>query len=439
MIRTMKRSITLGLAAIGMLGLVSAIAAEIPTAKAEREGMSSTRLARVAEMNDRYTSEGKIAGTLTAVVRNGKIVHQSASGVKGANDPRAIEMNDLFRIYSMTKPITATAAMQLYEAGKFQLTDPVSKFVPELKNLTVMKEGRIVPAQREMTMQQLLSHTAGLSYGFDPNDPVDQAYGTADLWGSIDLDDFAARLAKLPLMFEPGERWHYSVAVDVTGLVVQRVSGQDFDDYLKEHIFDPLDMKDTFFQVPEDKLDRFLPNHALDPETGRAVAMPGDQTLPGVASCSAMCDYTDVTLYSGGGGLVSTLRDYVRFAEAMRDGELDGVQILSPKTVNFMRANHLPAAISNGGGSGEQPNLVGAPLGGFGFGLGFGVVTDTPANGIIGSAGQYYWGGAAGTVFWIDPVENVVVVSMMQLMGGWPSYRPDLRVATYQSLLESYE
>jgi CubicO group peptidase (beta-lactamase class C family) len=441
MMRTTRRLIILGFAAIGGLGMVAGFAAEIPTAKAEREGMSSQRLERVAAMNDRYTSEGKIAGTLTAVVRNGKIVLQSASGMKGANDPRPIEMDDLFRIYSMTKPITAAAAMQLYEAGKFQLTDPVSKFVPELKNLTVMKEGRVVPVQREMTMQQLLNHTAGLSYGFDPNNPVDQAYGAADLWGSIDLDDFAARLGKLPLMFEPGEQWHYSVAVDVTGLVVQRLSGQDFDDYLKEHIFDPLDMKDTFFQVPEGKLDRFLPNHVLDPQTGRAVAMPSDQALPGgvSASCSAMCDYTDVTLYSGGGGLVSTLRDYVRFAEAMRDGELDGAQILSPKTIKFMRANHLPAAISSGGGSGEQPILGGASLGGFGFGLGFGVVTDTSANGVIGSAGQYYWGGAAGTVFWIDPVENLVVVSMMQLMGGWPSYRPDLRVATYQSLLDSYE
>jgi len=420
---------------------LSLYAKEIPTASPEREGMSSERLQHVAAMNDRYTGPGKIAGTLTAIVRNGKIVHQSASGKKGADDERGIEMDDLFRIYSMSKPITATAAMQLYEQGKFHLTDPVSKFIPELKNLTVRKNGRVVPVQNQMTMQQLLSHTTGLSYGFDANDPVDQAYQKADLWSSKDLDDFIAKVAELPLMFEPGDRWHYSIAVDVTGLVVQRLSGQSFDAYLQEHIFDPLDMKDTFFQVPQDKMDRFLPNHFLNPQDGKAVALdPTGIGMPGFESCGAMCNYEEVTLYSGGGGLVSTLRDYVRFAEAMRDGELNGVRILSPKTVAYMRANHLPASIAAAGGSGEQPNLNDiTQLGGFGFGLGFGVVTDTTASGTIGSAGQYYWGGAAGTVFWIDPVENIVVVSMMQLMGGWPSYRPDLRVATYQSLVESYE
>ena len=402
--------------------------------------MSSERLERVAEMNDRYTDAGKIPGTLTAVVRNGRIVHQSASGRKTV-DGEAIEMDDLFRIYSMTKPITATAVMQLYEQGKFQLTDPVAKFIPELASLKVMKNGQIVPAQKQMTMQQLLSHTTGLSYGFDPNDPVDQAYQKADLWSSVDLDEFIARVTELPLKFEPGERWHYSIAVDVTGLVVQRLSGQSFDEYLREHIFEPLDMRDTFFQVPADKMDRFLPNHYLDPQTGKPVKFDPDNPggLPGFESCDAMCNYEEVTLFSGGGGLVSTLRDYVRYAEAMRDGELDGVRILSPKTVAYMRANHLPASTVASGNSGEQPNLAGQPLGGFGFGLGFGIVADTAGQGVIGSTGQYYWGGAAGTVFWIDPVEDIVVVSMMQLMGGWPSYRPDLRVATYQAIVDSRE
>ena len=418
---------------------LSVSAQELPTAKPEREGMSAERLQRVAQMNDRYTSAGKIAGTLTAVVRNGKIVHASASGQKSATDDRPIEIDDLFRIYSMSKPITAVAAMQLYEQGKFQLTDPVSKFIPELKDLKVMKNGKVVPAQNQMTMQQLLNHTAGLSYGFDPNDPVDQAYQKADLWGAKDLDEFIAKVAELPLKFEPGEQWHYSIAVDVTGLVVERLSGQSFDAYLKEHIFDPLDMTDTFFEVPEGKTDRFLPNHFLNPQDGKAVVMDGGQGIPGFEHCGAMCDFENVTLYSGGAGLVSTLRDYVRFAEAMRDGELDGVRILSPKTVNYMSSNHLPSAIASGRGSGEQPNLVGDALGGFGFGLGFGIVTDTAANGAMGSAGQYYWGGAAGTVFWIDPVEDIVVVSMMQLMGGWPSYRPELRVATYQALTETNE
>ena len=223
----MRLNILIAVCLLMMPGLV--LAGELKVVKGEREGMSDERLSRVSAMNDRYTVDGKIAGTLTAVVRNGKIVHHSKSGVKGTDDDRPIEMDDLFRIYSMSKPITAAAAMQLYEKGKFQLTDPVSKFVPELANLKVRKNGKLVPVQRQMTMQHLLSHTAGLSYGFDPNDPVDQAYVKANLWASKDLDEFAVKLSKLPLMFEPGEKWHYSVAVDVTGLVVQRLSGQPFD------------------------------------------------------------------------------------------------------------------------------------------------------------------------------------------------------------------
>ena len=428
--------------AAAALSIASAYAGELRSVRAESEGMSSARLALVDAMNHRYTDTGKIAGTATAILRNGKIVHQSAAGVKGVNDPRPIAMDDLFRIYSMTKPITAAAAMQLYEQGKFQLTDPVSKFIPELKNLQVYRSGELVAVQREMTMQQLLNHTAGFSYGFDAANPVDKMYIDADLWAARDLDDFIARVAKLPLMFEPGERWHYSVAVDVTGAVVERLSGQRLDNYLAEHLFAPLDMRDTFFAVPADKADRLLPNHLLDRATGKPIDMAEAQKTSGAPnllfrSCRAMCDYENVTLFSGGGGLVSTLRDYVRFAEAMRTGSLDGVRILSPKTIAYMSQNHLPASISAAGRSGEQPNLGGNALPGFGFGLGFGVVTDTAAQGVIGSPGQYYWGGAAGTVFWIDPVERIVVVSMMQLMSGWPSYRPDLRVATYQAINQS--
>ena len=289
-----------------------------------------------------------------------------------------------------------------------------------------------------MTMQQLLTHTTGLSYGFDPNDQVDQAYLKADLFSAENLDEFIARVAELPLKFEPGDQWHYSIAEDVTGLVIQRISGQPFNEYLKEHLFEPLDMKDTFFEVPPEKLGRLLPNHFVNPSTGKAVIDSKDLNPIWFGGCFALCNYEEVSLYSGAAGLVSTLRDYIRFAEAMRDGELGGVRILSPKTVAFMRTNHLDASIISSN-SGEQPNLVGQPLGGFGFGLGFGIVTNTAAQGVVGSVGQYYWGGAAGTVFWIDPVEDLVVVSMMQLMGGWPSYRPDLRVATYQAIIETNE
>ena len=408
-------------------------AKSLSNTKPERVGMSSERLQRMSEMSQRYVDEGRVAGIVNIVARNGKVVHFQATGNKGIDDPRPLQKDDLFRIYSMTKPITATALMQLYEQGKFHLSDPVHKFVPELKDVQVLNEdGELVPVERPMTMQQLLTHTTGMSYGFNPiNDPVDKLYVDAKLWAAKDLDDFAAKLAELPLKFQPGARWHYSVAVDVTGLVVQRLSGQRFDEYLAEHIFAPLGMRDTFFAVPEAKAERFLPNHIMNPQTGEMITIPNDNS-------DAMRDYFNVSLFSGGGGLVSTAMDYMRFAEAMRNGgELDGVRILGAKTVDYMSTNHLNASIS-AGGNGETPALNGA-LRGFGFGLGFGLVVDPTAGGVIGSVGEFNWGGAAGTVFWIDPVEEIVVVSMIQLMSSpWP-LRSDLKVATYQALIDSYQ
>jgi CubicO group peptidase (beta-lactamase class C family) len=429
----MNRLLVLFLATFGLLVSAIANAKPLPTVKAERQGMSTERLQRITDLTQQYVDEGKLAGVITMVARRGKIIHFEAVGSKGAGDDTPLEKDDLFRIYSMTKPITATAMMQLYEQGKFHLSDPVSKFVPELKDLKVLNaEGELEPVKSEMTMQQLLTHTTGLSYGFNPgNDPVDKLYAEAEIWKAKDLDDFATQLGKMPLKFHPGDQWHYSVAVDVTGLVVQRLSGQFFDEYLAEHIFEPLEMVDTFFAVPDAKVDRFLPNHYIDPKTGKLTQLPagGD---------AAMQNYREVTLFSGGGGLVSTTMDYMRWAEMMRNGgELDGVRILGPKTVKYMAANHLDASMT-AGGTGEQPTL-GTPLRGFSFGLGFGLVTDTAASGVMGSVGEFNWGGAAGTVFWIDPVEELVVVGMIQLMGSPYSFRSDLKVATYQALNESLE
>ncbi len=415
------------------LTCLQAFAKPLPETRPEREGMSSERLERVTEVANGLVDEGKLAGVITLVARNGRVVLESAVGDRSAADTTPLRADDLFRIYSMTKPITATAAMQLYEQGKFHLDDPVEKFVPEFANLKVHSEdGEPVPAEKKMTMLHLLTHTGGLSYGFNPQDPVDQAYGAAKIWEARDLDHFAEVVAELPLMFEPGGRWHYSIAVDVTGLVVQRISGQPFDEYLEEHIFAPLGMDDTFFEVPEAKRDRFLANHFWNAQEGKLVPLPASQ--PGVA----MSDYQNVTLFSGGGGLVSTAMDYMKFAEAMRAGGTYNKQrILSPKTVNYMTRNHLPASVTSGG-SGENP-LASQNERGFGFGLGFGLRTDAVKGGVVGSAGEFSWGGAAGTVFWIDPVEEVVVVSMIQLMGSPWSLRRNLQVATYQSLTESYE
>ena len=349
-------------------------------------------------------------------------------------------MDDIFRIYSMTKPITAVAVMQLYEQGKFHLADPVSKFVPESKDLNVYDDGVIRPAKREMTMRHLLTHTAGFAYGLSEDHPVDKMYADASIFAAEDLDEFVVRLARLPLMFDPGEDWQYSVAVDVTGLVVQRLSGQPFDEYLRENIFEPLDMVDTSFSVPPDKLHRLVPNHVFDPETNKAMSMDRAKELFGpyrlmFEDCRATCDFENVTLYSGGAGLVSTLRDYLRFALALRNGELDGTRILSPKTLNYMRMNHLP---SIRGRSNIVDPINRDPMPGIAWGLGFALVTDPVGQGVMGSVGEYYWGGGASTIFWVDPVEDVVVVSMTQVFGR-AIYWSDLKVATYQALLESYE
>ena len=403
--------------------LVEVLPPGLVEAPASFAGMSAERLARITALTQQYVDEDKLAGVVTLVARDGKIVHFEAVGQRGADDDRPMTRDALFRIYSMSKPITAVAAMMLYEEGKFALSDPVEKFVPELADLDVLVDGELVPAERTMTMRHLLTHTTGLSYGFNPQDPVDQRYREVQPFGGEDLDDFAERLGTLPLAFEPGERWHYSVAVDVTGLVVERLSGLSFDIFLKERLFEPLGMADTFFNVPPDKLDRLLPNHRWNREEERLVQLDAP--------------YEETRMFSGGGGLVSSTMDYLRFSEMVRrGGELDGVRILSPKTVEFMTANHLPSTVT-ASGSGENP-LSGAETRGFGFGLGFGVNTNPVGSGVLGSLGEYSWGGAAGTVFWVDPVEEMVVIGMIQLMGSpWP-FRRELRVLANQAITRSH-
>ncbi|MFV2090092.1 MAG: serine hydrolase domain-containing protein, partial [Pseudomonadales bacterium] len=279
-----------------------AMAGDLPTAKPERVGMSAERLERIGEIAQGYVDEEKLAGVITMVARHGKLVYFESVGTRGADDSRPLEKDALFRLYSMSKPITAVAAMQLYEQGRFQLSDPVSKFVPELAELSVLnEEGELEPAE-DATMQQLLTHTAGFSYGFDPDDPVDKLYRDARALGVEDLDDFAATLGELPLKYHPGSQWHYSVAVDVTGLIVERLSGQPFDEYLDEHIFEPLGMTDTFFSVPDDEFERFLPNHRWDKKAKKLKTLGPD----------SVSRFQNVTMFSGGGGLVGTAMDYMR-------------------------------------------------------------------------------------------------------------------------------
>jgi len=424
--RAMRLALTAGMFLTLAAGAGAAAAERLlPAVKPERVGISSARLEKIGALNRRYVDEGKLAGTVTLIARGGKVVHFEAVGVADLETGAPMTRDTLFRIYSMSKPITAVAAMMLYEDGAFQLRDPVSKFLPELKGLQLLDaDGTLAPAG-EMTMQQLLTHTAGLSYGFSPTDAVDQQYRENRLMESENLDTFIRTLATLPLRFEPGSRWHYSVASDVTGAVVERISGQPLDVFLRERLFEPLGMYDTFFDVPEDKLARLGTNHRWNRDTGALEVLPA----------SAYPRLYGTTFFSGGAGLVSTAADYARFAEMLRaGGALGDVRILGPKTVELMTMNHLPALVAPSG-TGEQPGL--GNLGGFsgaGFGLGVAVVTDVPASGVMGSAGEYSWGGAAGTIFWIDPVEDLFVISMIQLMQSpWP-LRSELKVLTYQAL-----
>ena len=420
----MKKSFVL----FGLLTTVLSFA-QLAQVDPQQEGVSAERLERISEVSKSYLADEKVAGIATMVSRNGKIIYAKAFGERGVDDSKTLKIDDLFRIYSMTKPIVAVAAMQLYEKGMFHLSDPISKFLPELAELSVMdEEGNLTPNEASISMQQLLTHTAGFSYGFS-NSKVDQEYNKAELWKSKDSDDFIKRVAALPLHYKPGERWHYSIAVDLTGVIVERLSGMGLDEYLQTYIFEPLGMVDTFFEVPKQKMSRFLPNHYYD---------YGEKSLKTVQETkekyNAMSNYEDVSMFSGGGGLVSTAMDYMLFMEALQNGgSLNGNRILGPKTLQYMIRNHLSGSIEQKGGAGENP-LDQASNNGFGFGLGFGLVTNSVNNSIIGSEGEYNWGGAAGTVFWIDPVENITVVSMIQLMSSPWKLREDLKVAVYQAL-----
>ena len=343
----------------------------------EEQGMSSVQLQRLSQLASKYVGEGRVPGMVNLVMRNGDIVHFEAVGNRGVDDNTSMQLDDLFRIYSMTKPITSVAAMQLYEQGKFQLSDPVTKFVPELQGLNVLnKDGTLSPVEREMTMHQLLMHTAGFSYGFHPyRDPVDKLYVAADLVTATNLGSFVSKLAELPLRSQPGEIYHYSVAVDVIGLVVERLSGLPLDEYIDTNILKPLQMNDTFFEVPPKKRDRFVQNHFINPETGSLINADYAPAPYGYRKGVALSDYFNVSLISGGAGLVSTALDYARFAEMLRrGGTLDGARILGPKSVAFMTKNHLSEPSMHAAWEQMPTPDIGRP--GFGFGLGFGVVTD---------------------------------------------------------------
>ena len=419
-IRTLFHLLTLSLLAIRLH------AADIDIVEPETVGFSTERLAEVTEFVEREIADGNLVGTVTLVARHGQVVHFEAAGRNGLGDERPMETDALFRIFSMTKPITTVAAMMLYEEGAFHLGDPVAKYLPELANMPLSIDGEPVPPQRSMTIEQLMTHTAGLTNGWHIEHPVERTYRDAALHQSADLNAFIDKLATLPLRFEPGTRYHYSVATDVLGALVERLSGQTLEHFFQTRIFDPLEMHDTFFNVPDDKMPRMAGGNLWSAEQQAMEPMPAGLLPP----------LSGVTLFSGGGGLISTARDYWRFCEMLRrGGSLDGVRILGPKTVQAMTMARLAPEVRDNGAT-EYPASHLYP--GQSFGLGAGVITDPAQAGVVSSKGEYSWGGIANTKFWIDPEEDLVVVFMTQVLGTPHSdrHRFDLKVATYQALTD---
>ncbi|HEX3233888.1 MAG TPA: serine hydrolase domain-containing protein [Gemmatimonadales bacterium] len=406
-------------------------AAQLPRARPETVGMSSVRLARIRPMLRRYVEQGSVAGLVALVARDGRLVELDTAGWRDVASHSPMRRNTIFRIASMTKAVTSVAAMMLVEEGRLRLADSVSKYIPEFASTKVWA-GRdsLVPPERAMTIHDLLTHRSGLVYGFIDTSAVGKAYRAAHVSdGLSDLVPTQAenmtRLAAQPLAFQPGHEWRYSLSVDVLGRVVEIASGLTLDEFLHARIFQPLRMHDTGFRVPDEKLGRLARAYSSPHDSLRAMAGTDsweDGRLP-LGRFGGPGTRGSDTFFSGGAGLFSTAGDYARFAQMLLNGgQLDGARLLSPKTVELMTAD-ATSDLKN-------------PLGpGVGFGLGFAVVRDLGATGVLGSAGTYSWGGILGTSFWIDPKERLVGVLMMQLFPNRDDVNEVFQTLTYQSVI----
>jgi CubicO group peptidase (beta-lactamase class C family) len=398
----------------------------------KRAGFAPERINRITDHLDKnYIAPGKIAGCQTLVARHGHVAYFKSQGLMDRERRKPMTDDTIFRLYSMTKPITSVALMTLFEQGHFQLNDPVTRFIPSWRDHKVWVSGEggsmetVAPA-RPMTMRHVLSHTGGLTYGAT-NHPVDRAYREAGVGRGAGetLSGFADKLAKVPLRYQPGERWMYSLSTDVCGYLVEAISGKTFDQYLQETIFDPLDMKDTSFMVAPRKADRLAANYERQ----------ADKSLKLIDDPERSNYLKQPTFFSGGGGLTGTTADYLRFCEMLRrGGELDGVRILGPRTIELMHLNHLA------GGKDLSQMAIGAfsetAYEGVGFGLGFAMTLGQVEAGALGG-GDYYWGGAASTIFWVDPKEDLVVIFMTQLMPSATfNFRGQLRNIIYSAIVE---
>lgn len=389
------------LASVSLLAAAQTPPSGLPMAEPESVGMSAERLQRIDAFTQRYIDDEMVAGTVTLVARKGKVVHFSAQGMKDVERNQPMTTDTIFRMASMTKPIASVALMMLYEEGYFQLDDPISDWLPEFKNMMVEVEQsdgstRLEPAQTPISFTHILTHTAGLMNSYRGD--IARYSEVARVQGDEKLDSWTERLATLPLRYEPGTRWEYSAATSVVGRLVEVISGDDLDTFFRERIFEPLQMNDTYFYLPPDKVNRFATLYGPDADNGNRMMLTevGDERSNYVSGPRAF--------YSGAGGLVSTAHDYVRFQQMMLNGgELDGVRLLGSKTVELIFANH----------TGDLPLWLSGP--GMGFGLGYSVVLDRAVAHTSDTEGSVSWGGAFGTLFWIDPEEELLAIILTQI------------------------
>jgi CubicO group peptidase (beta-lactamase class C family) len=404
-------------------------------ASPESAGMSKAAFDRIENhLKTRYLEAGRFPGTQLLVYRRGKVVHSAVQGFADIERKTPVRDDTIFRIYSMTKPLTSVAFMMLVEEGRVALDEPVHKYIPEWKDLGVFQAGTgpflTKPPSRPMQIVDLLRHTSGLTYAFQQRSNVDAAYRDKKI-GEVEkagtLQSMIEDLAKIPLEFSPGDAWNYSVATDVIGYLIGKISGKPFEQFLKERILDPLGMNDTGFFVPADKAHRFAACYSATPQGG--MTLQDDPTKSSFLS--------PPSLISGGGGLCSTAADYLAFCRALLNGgELGGIRLIGPKTLALMTSNHLP-------GGRELPEMSRslfseAAYNGIGFGLGFSVTMNPAKTLIPGSPGEYAWGGAATTSFWIDPAEELIAIFMTQVLPSntYP-IRRELRTMVYSAITDS--
>jgi CubicO group peptidase (beta-lactamase class C family) len=433
----MKRTLALtSLAIAPWIGIAAQAADELWPLRedgAEAAGFTEAGIASLDAAMQEIVRTQDVAGMVWMLAKEGKVATFEAAGFNKVDDQAPMTEDSLFRIYSMTKPVTGVAMMMLWEQGLWQFDDPISKFIPQFADLKVMQgvdaagNGVLEDLQRQPTMRELMNHTAGFGYGLFGDDPVNTAFREQDVLSSPDLNVLIDKVAAIPLLAQPGEQWYYSIGVDVQGYIVEQLTGMTLGEYLRQHVFEPLGMDDTRFYVrPEDE-SRFAEVHYWDAERNHLVQMAERTDRPG---------YRDADrLESGGGGLVSSTRDYARFLQMLvNEGELDGVRLLTPESVRLMRTNSLTGkeSMQSGIGGPGQP--------GEGFGVDFAVTYDPRAAGSPQGPGTYYWAGAAGTTFWIDPVNDIFWLSMIQAQGprrpGAANAGVIARDIIYQSLKE---